>query len=30
MNSSDGIWTSEQFRLYLGSTAFSGIAFAMQ
>lgn len=30
MNSKDGIWQQQEFRLYLGSTAFSGIAFAMQ
>ena len=30
MKSSEGIWHSEQFHLYLGSTAFTGIAFAMQ
>ncbi len=30
MTSKDGIWQHQEFRLYLGSTAFSGIAFAMQ
>ena len=30
MNSQQGIWQNSEFKLYLGSTAFSGIAFAMQ
>ena len=30
MTSKEGIWYQQEFRLYLGSTAFSGIAFAMQ
>ena len=30
MNSQQGIWKNSEFKLYLGSTAFSGIAFAMQ
>ncbi len=30
MNDRYGIWQNSEFRLYLGSTAFSGIAFAMQ
>ncbi|MDA1370614.1 MAG: MFS transporter [Proteobacteria bacterium] len=30
MHPSDTLWHSPEFRLYLGSTAFSGIAFAMQ
>ena len=30
MNSQQGIWNNSEFKLYLGSTAFSGIAFAMQ
>ncbi|MDP6415104.1 MAG: MFS transporter [Gammaproteobacteria bacterium] len=30
MNQTDTIWRSLEFRHYLGSTAFSGIAFAMQ
>ena len=30
MTSQEGIWYQQEFRLYLGSTAFSGIAFAMQ
>ena len=30
MNQTDIIWRNYEFRLYLGSTAFSGVAFAMQ
>ena len=30
MNSQQAIWQNSEFKLYLGSTAFSGIAFAMQ
>ena len=30
MNSQQAIWKNSEFKLYLGSTAFSGIAFAMQ
>jgi len=30
VNSQQGIWQNSEFKLYLGSTAFSGIAFAMQ
>ena len=30
MNPKRGIWQQQEFRLYLGSTAFAGIAFAMQ
>ena len=30
MTAKEGIWYQQEFRLYLGSTAFSGIAFAMQ
>ena len=30
MNNEHRIWQNSEFRLYLGSTAFSGIAFAMQ
>ena len=30
MNQTDIIWRNQEFRLYLGSTGFSGIAFAMQ
>jgi len=30
MNDRYGIWQNSEFRLYLGSTAFTGIAFAMQ
>jgi len=30
VNSQQGIWNNSEFKLYLGSTAFSGIAFAMQ
>ena len=30
MNSKQEIWQNSEFKLYLGSTAFSGIAFAMQ
>ena len=30
MNNTHRIWQNSEFRLYLGSTAFSGIAFAMQ
>ena len=30
MKNENKIWQNSEFRLYLGSTAFSGIAFAMQ
>ena len=30
MTQTDIIWHNQEFRLYLGSTGFSGIAFAMQ
>ena len=30
MNSQQAIWQNSEFKLYLGSTAFAGIAFAMQ